>query len=302
MRQIVARQWGAVALVLWLGGCARKPASTAADFGNEYCALMMPCCAGAHLATDGAMCHQLIGAAAAAGGGTFDSEAGQGCLAEMRSAGTGLCTGTASSPTCAQVFPRPPGTLPPGATCSSDTQCAPPATGRAVCYPTFDASSGAPMAVCAVELAGQAGDGPCLATLQGNLMSSLWQPSNGPLPLSGYTCDRGAGLVCSRTKNCITLRALGATCGGTIECADGAYCDVMTQVCAVKGGAGAPCTTDDACVETAYCDLRTGCTARLATGNPCSPASAQCRIEAACTDGTCQLSPDLGLLFFCGGT
>jgi hypothetical protein len=289
-----------VVVALWLAACSGKPQLTVGDYENQYCALMMPCCAAGQLATDGVMCHQLISAAAASGGGAFDAAAGTRCLASMRQAGAALCGGSSSDPVCQLVFPHPPGTLPPGATCSSDTQCAPPASGKAVCYPTFDTTTGAPTSVCAIELTGQAGDGPCLATLEGNLSATLWQPTDGPLPATGYTCDRGAGLVCTSAKTCIPLRSIGDACGGSIECADGAYCDVVTQVCTVRGAVGAPCTTDGACVDAAYCDLQTGCASRLALGAPCTPTGPRCPASAACTSGTCQASPDFGLMFFCG--
>lgn len=296
-----AGRWVAAAAAVWLAGCSGKPRLTVAGYAEEYCALMMPCCAAGQLLTDGVMCRSLINAAAVSGDGTFDPEAGRRCLTEMSGAGASLCGGNATTPSCEQVFPHAPGTLRPGEPCSSDPQCAQPATGTAVCYPTFDATTGAPTSVCAVELTGQAGDGPCLATLEGNLSSSLWQPSDGPLPTTGYACDLAAGLVCTASKRCTPLRALGEACGGTIECAGGAYCDVMTQVCSVRGEAGAPCTTDDACVDAAYCSLQTGCTPRLALGAPCGLTADQCPRSATCADGICQPSPDFGLLFFCGG-
>jgi len=292
---------GALTLGLLLAaGCSSSstaPISSAA-YVDQVCALLMPCCAQGHLATDGAACHALLGAAAQAAGPAYDASAAATCLAGMRAAqGTqDLCTGTVvPTPGCDRVFPAAHGSTPPGAACTQTAECAVSAAGSTACLQSLDAGS-----TCAVVLAGQAGQGPCLESTSGPLAFNLWSSVDGPTPASGYACDRAAGLVCRTDRTCQPLVGLGGACVGDAECQEGLNCDLVSRTCTTRGGVGAPCLNDPACVDAAHCDGGAGtCQARVALGDACD-AGQVCPMAAACTAGTCQASPDLGLVFLCG--
>jgi hypothetical protein len=168
------------------------------------------------------------------------------------------------------------------------------------CFHAIDITSGAAISTCVVLQAGQAGQTPCLATKSGAFMTNLWNSSNGPTPASGYTCDRGAGLACWADRACHPLAGLGQACAGDSECQDGAACELVSSTCKPRGSVGAPCLVDGECVDASYCDFLAGtCAARVAMGAPCN-GPVTCPIAAACNEGTCQPTPDLGLVFLCG--
>jgi len=197
-------------------GCGK---SDAEKFADSYCGEVAKCCAQAGKRSDGQLCHFLMS------GGSYNSQAGDACLAEVRSqvsAGT-FCTGLVSSSqsACDSVFGR--GSKKLGETCDFPSDCAPLSAGEVAC------NLGTCVALLAVG-------GTCSSTSD---------------------CVRSA--FCDYSKTVCTARVpAGGICTGSndAECVDGYYCPNTPNLCTAKGTNGAPCTTPNMC-QSDYCSSNT---------------------------------------------
>ena len=277
-------------------GCGK---SDSEKFADSYCAEMAKCCGQAGLPADGNTCHDWMNFAAM--GGSYNSSAGDACLAEMRSqvsAGT-FCTGSSSSPSpCDSVYGSSSGNKKPGETCSFDSDCAPSSEGKVVCASLFVNNTF--IDKCQVQIAGKAGDTPCVGTQEGTNFLS-YQASNAMDVVSrGYVCDVADAVTC-QDGTCVALKALGASCLISTECVRTAYCSYPQDVCTTKISAGGACTgiAGSECVDSAYCDTNARqCMAKLANGAACT-SLITCQ-SLYCSGGTCQGSSTAGLSIFCG--
>jgi hypothetical protein len=296
------------------GGAASGPISIEqlpAQFAAKICQSLGPCCQANGTPYDSATCQQTAQAALTVSTAKlnkatvkYNASAASACIDAYASA-IARCSEVdfASVLTaCDAVFT---GTLPAGAACSVDEECATPPGGSASCATSSVAPSGNGGASGAssgdlggatrscVQRApaphGKAGDacaGDCTLAASGIGCSSL-PPSAGVGPTLTTLCYRDEGLYCGANSllhgsttpaasACAPIAAIGSPCTAN-GCVDGAFCNAGT--CAAQYDSG-PCGAgaSDACSRKSYCDYANGylCLPRLAEG-------------AACTSGsTCQ--------------
>jgi hypothetical protein len=284
-----------LASALVVAACSDDDPSPTEAFAEDYCALLMPCCKEAGLSNDPSSCEMLIGWAATQG--KFNESKANECLAAMRAASTdpNFCSMSdgvyEDSDACDDVFDSQGGSTQPGGTCEMDSDCAGSAQGEGACMSYYEGD--VRRTVCMIMADGNPGDGPCVATKDGNV--TWYSPGEDPPPALGYICDQGKGTYCDdSTTKCEALVAVGSPCTYGTPCVEGAYCSSGT--CQPSLPAGSACTSDDECGEKHYCDEF--CKAQLPAGSPCT-SSDQCD-GGWCTNNKCDGSDDIGLAFVCG--
>jgi hypothetical protein len=277
-------------------GCGKDDSE---KFVDSYCAEVAKCCGQAGLPADGKTCHDWMTFVAMAG--SYNSSAGDACLAEMRSqvsAGT-FCTGSSSSPSpCDSVYGSSSGNKKPGETCTFETDCAPSSQGKVVCASIVVNNTS--IDKCQVQIAGKAGDTPCVGTQEGDMFFHYEASGATDVVSQGYSCDVANAVTC-QDGTCVALTPLGASCLISTECVRTAYCSYPQDVCTTKVSAGGACTgiAGSECVDSAYCDTGTRqCTAKLANGAACA-SSIACQ-SLYCSGGTCQGSSNVALSWLCG--
>jgi hypothetical protein len=278
-------------------GCGK---SDSEKFADSYCAEVAKCCGQASLPADGQTCHQLMTFTEV--GGSYNSSAGDACLAEMKSevsAGT-FCTGlnASSASACDSVYGSSSGNKKPGETCIFDSDCAPSSKGKVVCASIYVNSTFVDK--CQVQIAGKAGDTPCVGTQEGNDFSSYQASDAADVVPQGYVCDVASAVACD-DGTCVALTPLGASCLISTDCVRTAYCSYPQDVCTTKISAGGACTgiAGSECVDSAYCDTSAlQCKPKVADGGACT-SLITCQ-SGYCSNGTCQGSSNLGLSMLCG--
>ena len=259
-----------------------------AQFAAVICDHLAPCCGAEGFAYDSASCQQtaraslsdrniLLSRTAA----KYDPVAARQCLDAYASALPACSTNTDwaalplddiyEEPTvvtsaCRGVFT---GTLPAGASCASDKECAQPEQGFAACDLGWSGlcyvyGTPAPRAVageaCATDCDVTTGNGTCYGTAptaatpviadcySDDGLYCTYDAGTGVsvcAPLAGVSevcTSRGcaAGAVCSQPGDvCTPLPAMGDSCASTGNCVDGAYCRAGTCVAPSDSG---PCT------------------------------------------------------------
>ncbi|MBN2574513.1 MAG: hypothetical protein JXP73_08095 [Deltaproteobacteria bacterium] len=205
-------------------GCGK---SDAEKFNDAYCAEVAKCCAQAGMPADGKTCHLVMSFLASYG--SYDSAAGDACLAEMQaqvSAGT-FCSGSSSSADspCDSVYGSgSSGTKQVGEKCDFDNDCAGGTEGKATCEYDFDSGVGTCKAL------GEVG-APCESTF--DCVDSAY-------------CDYDSDLCAARV-------AAGGACTLGSECLDGYYCPSGTNQCTAQKENGAACTSFSEC-RSSTCD------------------------------------------------
>ncbi len=294
----------------WIVACSSSngsgDASTASGFGQQFCQLLAPCCADAGLSTNGTLCQAFVSEAASKG--TYDATAGQACLGALQQASKSstFCTDFGGNlPQCSDVFGPGATAAGPGQACMTDSDCAKAAGGGAVCLTQTNFVDGGSnsTSTCVQTQNGMAGQGPCVATVQGNVTYFQW--GSGAPPSMGYTCNVADGVSCdATTQKCRALGATGQSCQQDQDCVTTDYCDFSGtggSTCQPRVAVGAACagTTSARCVTTAYCDSSSStCKALLANGSACTT-SEQCQ-SSICNNGKCSGSSNLGLALLCG--
>ena len=275
-------------------GCSK---SNTDKFADSYCAEVAKCCSQAALPGDGKACHALM--AFSADFGSYNSQAGDACLAEVHSqvsAGT-FCTDLSSSSqsACDSVYGSSSGSKKPGEDCFFDSDCAPSSSGQVRCA-SLNVGDNV-ISKCLVQISGKAGDTPCIGTQEDSGFLS-YIPTNPTDVLSqGYVCDVADDLSC-QDGTCVALIPVGKDCLISTSCVRTAYCNFPQYVCTPKISAGGDCTgiAGSECVDSAYCDTDAlQCKAKLADGATCtSPIVCE---SGYCSKGMCQSS---GLSLLCG--
>jgi hypothetical protein len=196
---------------------------------------------------------------------------------------------------------RAPGTLPLGAPCMHDTQCASTLCGGKASYGACGTcqAAGALDAGCDRTQT----DNPCA---QGLVCADVCQaPSfqGGPCPSSeasrcvapaaqGAACsdssDCVGGLTCIGLK-CVQKQPTGQPCGWTLDCAGEALCDngqctavtyaTTGMPCSTTAQIGPPCLAQDLCVGQ--------CARRLGDGGTCTTTQ-ECSPGLTCAGGACK--------------
>ena len=265
--------------LLLAAACGKNDAE---NFADSYCAEVAKCCTQAGISSNGQVCHMLFS------GGSYNATAGQACLNEMNAkvaAGT-FCSDNGTSTTCNQVYSTgASGSKKPGDTCEQDSDCASSAKGKVTCASLYTGSENW-IYKCQVQIAGKAGDGPCLGTQDGDIFSSF--STSTVLPSEGYVCNTADGVQCA-TGTCVALSAVGQSCDYSSNCVRDAFCDSNSH-CTSRAAAGATCkgVDSDECTSGYYCPTASSrqCTAKAANGSACTSDS-MCKSDT-CNTGTCQ--------------
>jgi hypothetical protein len=269
----------ALGLALWASGCGSegevdRPSAGEFDaFLTDYCGIATSCCV--KLGNESASTRvesckgQLAGRLSA-----YDRDAGAACLVQLHAATSdGSCWPVTLDPAdpCNRVFEAHYGSSPAGGACATDSDCAVPAGGNAVCGAADR---------CQWQFPGKQGDAPCVATSTtlrtlGPLIIFF---GDGSIP-QGYICRSEDGVYCDPenfpTGGCVPLKPLGTDCGSNGECATG-FCD--DALCANRAEIGTSCN-GTRCVGEAYCHYDS------MSGTPVSTCLEQKAVGTACTGG-----------------
>jgi hypothetical protein len=314
-RPAPAAMMAALVLTAIAPSCDRTglPSSRRA-FLSRYCELVRPCCARAHLPTDGAQCQFLMGDLVPAG--TFDESQAEACLAEIQAVQdrTDFCepAGAPAEHACDRVLSggHPAiGQKHPGEPCARTEDCAPSGDGAVICQEDYGGR--ARTRFCQVQARGKEGDGPCLFTvpelpstfpfpdLRTFVSVSFERAADVAPPPRAFHCDLADGLRCSsqgEPHRCVAVTPIGATCSQPLVCAATAYCN--GRGCAARPALGEACTpspwsdVDPPCLSGAQCDPASGtCSAKRRQGEPCTD-NLQCR-GGRCVNGACDAELDL---------
>ena len=282
--------------------------SAAEKFNDTFCSYVGGCCKQLGLSGNANTCGQFMSLASA--GGHYDSKRGDACLAEMKAevaAGTFCSASSASAPSaCDSVYSGgTSGNKKPGDPCNVDGDCAPSTEGKVVCASLF--INNAFVDKCQVQIAGKAGDTPCLGTQEGGVFSNTFSGTPTDVLARGYVYDTANGVFCNGATNaCVALLSAGAPCIGSSECLRTTYCKSPPDVCTARVASGDACspTDDSPCVDGFYCNsVSKTCVAKLANTSPCSD-SQMCQSDYC--SGTCQSNPlssigsALGFALLCG--
>jgi hypothetical protein len=242
---------------------------------DAQCAALDSCCKADGQASDPQACkafYSAFGAGATVGPNAGECEAllrertadGSVCTLGTRKDGVDVCNGALGSASGSAA-----GTKAPGTPCEDDDECLAPAGGEGRCdyRTTYDANNQSTTTqTCVQTRKGQAGEGPCSATVYAQGGSGTSYGSNTERLDSTVECYETDGLYCPQYgETCRAYVGVGEACGGP----DSAACNPTTSYCRY---------TDT--------DGNSLCVARLAVGESCTP-SDQCQTGARCTNGAC---------------
>ena len=271
-----------------------------ADYTTEYssavCDTVAPCCQASQYGWDRSGCLSSVSAlysgyeaVLSVGGVRWDAEAAGTCIAYVRRnyAGCNPPPDLDMDRVCANVFG---GSKQPGTPCTSQYQCAAPATGEARCVRVVS-DAGASL-VCVVRPSnydrGKLGD-PChqscnYTPIGISCTGSTWNDPSDPSAATDLptTCYKNDGLQCDpSTSKCVPLAQSGQACSGSADCTSALYCKASR--CAPREALGAACTrTSAGCVAGAYCEPQSlTCVPALPDGDACSD-------SGVCLSGSCQ--------------
>ncbi len=267
-------------------GCAADEGPSASDFISEYadstCNAVAGCCTAAGIAFDQVACtvqiREKLEATAASPNTHYDAAAATDCLAAIAQVAA-VCDG-GGPVECSGVFA---GTLPRGAECTLDAQCAVPHGGFSYCAwdeeddDTATCIQRFPAPRVLVGL-GEECDWSCFAA-HGGCDGESSSADGSPVRL----CRDSDGLFCSEFGTCSTTSGLGESCETSDECSVGTFCEGEYQ-CAAQTPLGGPCSKSISCVDGAFCDKDAGiCVAGKADGEPCQG-------SGECASGNCYVA------------
>ena len=309
-------------LGIFLGACSSSnsgtgSASTSSAFADQYCSYMASCCGAESYPSDGKQCHSIL---AFYGSGTYNEQAGNACIAAVQAASQkdpAWCVDDVSetNKACDPVFGKGGGggSVQPGGTCSTDSDCASPPAGDTVqCRSYFGSSSNSTTKICQVWTRGKVGDtcgGTQTDIASGTETSYVGSDGTdgGTYPSQITICYTDDGVTCSGSSSsgytCAALGQVGDSCQstGSNGCVPTAYCDFSSEKCLARIATGQACTSQNTCVAGDYCDINGSgsCAAQLGSGAACT-SSEQCQ-SSDCTNGKCGAGfGSLGLSLFCG--
>jgi hypothetical protein len=280
----VASGWACSSSSTETGSAAPVPQSQVTDSAvAAYCNGYRGCCTSSGFAFNQAGCEAAVrahmGTSPVCAHGTYNSVAAGECFQGITSAyATCLRTLPANSTAfnaCNRVCV---GTQPPGAPCTSNSDCAPPASGHAECTsPT--SSSASSQRACVAFFVGTDGDAcsqTCTLGANGRdrscVTAGLSSSQDAGAITSTTTCYTNDGLYCPLfgSKTCQPLVATAGECSDESACIAGTYCDLVTGTCVAKVAVGGACTSSSACVDTTYCGASGTCDARQPDGAACT--------------------------------
>jgi len=258
---------------------ALKAEAAAKDsFISDYCEIVSDCCNKIlSLPKDGASCKARV---------TnldpkmlADAQARTDCLAQLRKVAplSDFCSefGNLEQPACPDPRRKAlTGSKKAGEACTADAECAPSFEGVVACN-----------GVCQVTKRGKDGDGPCVATMDGQVETRLDGDATGP---DAFVCFLRDELACDPgSKKCVKPSAVGGECADSATCVRAAHCDSATKKCATRKANGNSCKEGECqgqCVD-GFCE------AAASEGDDCKDVSL-CAEGLACTGGKCTKPPE----------
>jgi len=286
-----------------------------ADYATAVCNPIESCCASSGIPVDDARCRsqaitscQNQVASYQSKGRLYNANAASECLSSYGTLFDGCYARPSSDPfvkasseACARVWT---GAAALGATCTSASDCAPPASGEVECRYGGTAGSTCALRAKVGDTCGSSSGSTSYVNCETGL-TCKYQSGSTPAKYvctarasAGAACDpvdyRSCidGLACDpTTKICGNPPAVGSKCmgSGTSACAAPGYCDTKTMICAAPGGVGAVCvpySTPSQCNTGLTCDsVAKTCVALKADGEACT-SSTQC-LSTRCSSGKC---------------
>lgn len=226
------------------------------QLANAFCDNIGGCCQAAGIAFDLAECKANILSVVSQGLARemspnirYDANAAGACVAAYASVVKSCKSSNSIETACTGVFV---GSLPAGAPCTVDDECASPAGSAAFCD-GGDSTNGGASGTCSVTSAsatsahGKLGES-CAASCPSGTTCAATGPSaaggSGTGPPITSVCYSDDGLYCSANATCQPLIAVGQPCSFD-GCVNGAFCGA--GVCTAGKADGAACTFDTEC-------------------------------------------------------
>lgn len=257
-----------LAPLLLLAACGDDDPTSQEEFASRYadliCPRLSPCCQATGQSNDVSACKRFIKLLSGTSSGTkFNQDAADACLAALAD---WSCT-EQEPDVCDNVLS---GTVAPGGSCDSNTDCAAPVEGGVTCQ--IDYGSGTSKGTCKVEPVPAAGQ-PCGA--------------ESSTATEHFVCDQDPAFFCD-SGTCKARAAVGEACEGYGACLPDAYCDTSgaSWTCVGLSKVGESCGVG--CVEGAYCGPD-GCTKKKAMGEPCQSWD-ECEGSCDTASGKCRPS------------
>jgi hypothetical protein len=258
-------------------------------FIADYCAITLECCNKVlSLPKDEATCRKRVATLDPAM--LANAQARTDCLAQLRRQVplADFCTefGNLDQPSCPDLRRKELiGKKAIGEGCATTAECAPSFLGTVACK-----------SVCQVTKRGKEGEGPCVATIDGDSETRLKGDVTGS---EIYNCYLRDELVCDPTeKKCIKPVTSSGECTDSTECVVGFYCNEDTELCEIRRSNGSACDDDEQCqgtCEEGFCEsspeeggrcaTTAGCDEGLVcSAGKCAPALPDSRLDGACVD------------------
>lgn len=269
------------------GGTSAAPVAKEkfpAELARAVCDNIGSCCQQAGYVHDAAKCAALLEGMyknMTTGAVQYDPQKGGDCVAHAASM-VKACGGAPNPGPCENVVV---GTVAAGGKCTSSAECIAPAGGDADCND----------GVCVQEPRGKLGDG-CSSTCTEDGNTTSCSGGMGGASSGNASCFTNDGLVCRADGKCGAAAKVGETCSYD-DCVASAYCDMSAEKCVARVALGGTCTGEGQCADGAYCGGGT-CVAEKATGAACAD-----WVECAsheCDDGKC--GSDFVFKTMCTGT
>jgi hypothetical protein len=209
----------------------------------------------------------------------YDAQAVADCMADIQSAVSSCSTSSASA--CNRMCP---GTVAPGASCTTAFDCAPSSQGTPICAGT-----------CKIQVRDKTGDS-CNQSCTQSSNGWLCEVSGTSSPTFDLQCFSNDGLYCGVDAICHALVAPGGACASTSACEAGYHCDSSTSTCVANAASGAACPQHIECSNDDYCDSNEICTAKKADGATCDTNSDANQCQGTCDSSTHQCVGSNGII------
>ncbi|MBI3206860.1 MAG: hypothetical protein HYZ29_35315 [Myxococcales bacterium] len=269
------------------GGSSATPVAKEdfpAELARAVCNNIGSCCQQAGYVHDAAKCATLLEGMygkMTTGAVQYDAQKGGECVAYAVTV-VQKCGADAEPGPCGSVTT---GTIPAGGKCQSSAECIAPSGGDADCND----------GVCVQQPRGKAGDG-CSGTCTEDGNTTMCSGGMGGTSGGSAICYTNDGLVCRQDGKCGAAAKVGEPCSYD-DCVTDAYCDMSAEKCVARVAVGGSCTGDDQCADGAYC-AGSKCVDEKPQGATCAEYS-ECESHE-CEDGKC--GSDMISKTMCSGT
>lgn len=294
---VLAGVVGAVGVACSSGGGDGEEGISGEEFAERYCPLLRPCCDALDpeewsVDADLTRCRAIFsvspadGAAAKSCVETYEAWAKEDTWCKLGHA-------RKRPEACERAYPSPlanTGQQPLGGACEQDADCARDSRGPVTCDLDYGADEPSPF--CRVLVAQPAG-ATCYGEL-GDDYHGVYLPGRETVV---PVCDTARWLQCLDNV-CVAPVKIGESCSNA-HCVEGAYCD--EGVCVAGAGLGEPCTGSETCDAMGYCEMvENVCRLKGELGDRCDYSSG-CFSNYCGWNGVCveRGAPVLGVTVLC---